>query len=99
MVLECLNSLKFTDDEALSVYNSSDWAERGFCRECGTNLFYRIKESGISYVSVAAVEGMRDLALTTEVFIDEKPGFYAFAQETNQMTGAELFALFEGQDN
>ena len=37
--------------------------------------------------------------LTTEVFIDEKPGFYAFAQETNQMTGAELFALFEGQDN
>jgi hypothetical protein len=29
-----------------------------------------------------------------QVFIDEKPGFYCFANETHTMTGAELFAQF-----
>ena len=32
-------SLKFTQDDHLSIYNSSEWGERGFCNCCGTNLF------------------------------------------------------------
>ncbi len=30
----------------------------------------------------------------TQVFIDEKPGYYSFANETEDMTGAELFAKY-----
>ncbi len=30
--------------ENVSIYGSSDWAERGFCRNCGTSLFYRLKD-------------------------------------------------------
>jgi hypothetical protein len=30
---------------APSVYDSSPWAQRGFCGQCGTHLFYRLKES------------------------------------------------------
>lgn len=29
-----------------------------------------------------------------QVFIDEKPDFYEFANETQNMTGAEVFARF-----
>jgi hypothetical protein len=29
-----------------------------------------------------------------QVFIDERPGFYEFANKTKDMTGAELFALY-----
>jgi len=29
-----------------------------------------------------------------QVFIDEKPSFYCFANETNDMTGAEVFAKY-----
>jgi hypothetical protein len=28
--------------ENISVYPSSEWAECGFCKHCGTHLFYRL---------------------------------------------------------
>ena len=31
-------------EENVGVYASSDWAERGFCRQCGTHLFYRLTQ-------------------------------------------------------
>lgn len=33
----------FEGEENVSRYDSSAWAERGFCTRCGTNLFYRLK--------------------------------------------------------
>ena len=34
------------------------------------------------------------LVFDLQVFIDEKPEYYSFANETKNMTGAELFAQF-----
>jgi hypothetical protein len=39
------------------------------------------------------------LTLTSQVFIDDKPDFYDFANETKNMTGAEVFALYAPSDN
>jgi len=36
----------FTGEDRLTIYRSSDWAERGFCSTCGSNLFYRITAPG-----------------------------------------------------
>src|SRR3984957_15342431 len=33
--------LEFTESARLAWYKSSDPAERGFCRVCGSNLFWR----------------------------------------------------------
>ncbi|MBP2604145.1 hypothetical protein J2770_001520 [Acinetobacter calcoaceticus] len=32
-------SLKFIQQEHLSIFNSSEWGERGFCNACGTTIF------------------------------------------------------------
>lgn len=98
MEVNCGRAVTFDGEENLSVFASSDWAERGFCRNCGTHLFYRIKESGEHMVPVGLFEDVGDLVFETQVFIDEKPSFYRFANETNDMTGAELFALFGASD-
>ena len=34
------------------------------------------------------------LVFDHQIFIEEKPSFYAFANETKNMTGEEVFALF-----
>ncbi|CAK2066980.1 hypothetical protein VCRA2123O443_40306 [Vibrio crassostreae] len=36
-----------------------------------------------------------DYKLTHQIFIDEKPEYYEFKNETHNMIGAELFANFE----
>ena len=93
MEIECGTAVSFDNDEYVSVFDSSKWAERGFCSKCGTHLFYRLKESGQHMVPVGLFDD-DDLVFGTQVFIDEKPAFYRFANETKEMTGAELFAAF-----
>ena len=75
-------------------FQSSDWAERGFCGNCGTNLFYRVLASDEYIVSPFVLDDQSDLTLTGQIFIDEKPDWYAFANETKNMTGAEVFAMY-----
>ncbi|MDO2948874.1 GFA family protein [Aeromonas simiae] len=76
-----------------SVYRSSQWAERGFCPHCGSHLFYRLVQSG-EYELPAGLFQDAPLHLASDIFIDEKPAYYRFADVPKQLTGAEVFALF-----
>ena len=82
------------DESQLNVYKSSEWAERLFCKTCGSNLFYRMTDTDFHTVLVGALDDMADAKLTLEIFTDEKPGYYDFAQDTKKMTGAEVMAMF-----
>jgi hypothetical protein len=74
------------------VYRSSEWAERAFCDTCGSSLYYRLVEGGDMYLSAGVLDDQSDLELTSQIFIEEKPAYYTFANQTKTMTGAEVFA-------
>lgn len=92
--IECGSDVSFKGEDNISVYNSSDWAERGFCKQCGTHLFYRLKESKAHHMPAGLFEKDGDLTFHGQVFIDEKPHYYNFAEDTKNFTGPELFAMF-----
>ena len=94
MEIDCGANVDFDGEDNVSVFKSSDWAERGFCRGCGTHLFYRLKESGQHMIPVGLFEDSEDFVFKGQVFIDEKPEYYEFANETKDLTGAEIFARF-----
>lgn len=98
MEIACGSAVSFGGEENVSVFDSSAWAERGFCSQCGTHLFYRLKESGQHMIPVGVFESDDNLVFDSQVFIDEKPSFYSFANETKKMTGAELFAKYAPPD-
>lgn len=75
-------------------YDSSDWAERGFCATCGTHLFYRLKAQDMYFVPVGLLEQQHGMGFTAQLFIDHKPASYAFANATAQLTEAEVIAQF-----
>lgn len=88
-------SLKFLKNNHLKIYSSSAWGERGFCGVCGTNLFWQSKDK--KYFSIntfASVEPIHDLNLTTEIFIDHKPDFYALNNATKQFTEQDVVTMF-----
>lgn len=96
--IDCGTDVMIRGAEKISVYNSSDWAERAFCGECGSHLFYRLKETGQHMVCAGLFDDETDkgdLTLKTQVFIDEKPSYYAFTGDSETLTGAELFAMIE----
>lgn len=83
------------DDASLSVYPSSDWGERVFCRTCGSSLFWRLRGGeGHVAVSLQSFDDLSPFAFTEEIFIDEKPALYAFAGERPRKTGAQVVAEF-----
>ena len=94
MEIDCGAEVVIDGEDDVSVFDSSDWAERGFCRNCGTHLFYRLKESRQHMIPVGLFEDSASLAFKGQVFIDEKPDYYEFANKTKDYTGAELFAMF-----
>ena len=94
LAVDCGTVVSFEGKENIAVFDSSEWAERGFCRKCGSHLFYRLKESQQYIMSVGLFEDDKMFVLHHQIFIDEKPTFYRFANETKNMTGAEVFAKY-----
>ena len=96
--IDCGDTLVFENEDTLGVYNSSEWAERGFCKECGSSILWRLKDRSINIVAVDLFDDLEGLRLDHEVYIDEKPDYYRFAEKTTQLTGAQVMEMFAGQD-
>jgi len=94
MAIDCGTDVSFEGEENITVYNSSEWAERGFCKECGSHLFYRLKGNQKYIMSVGLFENTDDFVFNHQVFIDKKPAYYEFKNNTENMTEAEVFAKY-----
>lgn len=94
LVLDCQSNLNISGQEHITAFESSEWAERGFCQQCGTHLFYRLKDNNQYMVPVGFFDGLEGLNFDHQIFIEEKPDYYDFANDTKNMTGEEVFAQF-----
>lgn len=94
MAIETNDTLHISDESSVARYQSSEWAERAFCTQCGTHLFYWLKPSNQYHLPAGLLDIDSEYKLSHQVFIDEKPEYYSFSNETLNMTGAEVFAHF-----
>ena len=96
------DGMKITGEDQIGLYPSSPWAERAFCKSCGSSLFYRVTAEGPmqgeAHVGFGTLSDVSSIPFTGELFIDLKPEAYSFAGEgRQQMTEAEVIALFSGE--
>jgi hypothetical protein len=61
---------------------------------CGSHLYYRLKQTGQYEMPVGLFDGVDNWVFDHEVFVDERPNYYHFGNQTEEMTGAECFARF-----
>ena len=99
MSVRCGSDVVFEGEDNISVYDSSDWAERGFCKTCGSHLFYRLKDGNRHEIPAGLFNNQNDFSLDLQVFIDHKPFFYSFANKTREMTQAEVIEMFASRQN
>lgn len=99
LALDCGTEVSFEGEQNIGVFDSSDWAERGFCKQCGSNLFYRLKQNKQYIMSPGLFDDIGDITFDHQVFIEEKPAYYDFANKTHNMTGEECFAAFASDDS
>ncbi len=94
LALDCKDKVNFSGEENIKRYESSEWAERGFCSQCGTHLFYRLKDNNQHIMPAALFDQLENINFDHQIFIDEKPDFYDFSNKTKMMTGQEVFEQF-----
>lgn len=79
---------------AVSRYALTEHADRAFCPTCGTHLYFYAKAQDVHAIPAGLFDDASGMPFRAEVFIDEKPDYYDFANETRRMTGAEYVEKF-----
>ena len=79
----------------VSVFTSSNWAERGFCAKCGTGLYFRMTDgsewAGTYDMPIGIFDTADGLGLHHEIYVDEEIIQLA-DQGQKRMTRAECVA-------
>ena len=60
------------------------WAERGFCAQCGSNLFWRQDGSGTLSITAGTMDTPHPLKLGAHIFVDDKGSHYAIGDDLPQ---------------
>ncbi len=84
----------FEGREAIGIYRSSEVGERGFCTRCGSILFWKVAGEERYTMAAGSLDDASRLALKTEIFIEDKPGFYDFSNATKKVVGSEAMGAY-----
>ena len=84
--------VRFDGEAQIGRYASSAWAERGFCKQCGSSLFYRLRQTDRYILNMGSFDNQEAFATASEIYIDDKPSGYAIAGEHPRLTGEEFLA-------
>lgn len=81
-----VNSFRLTDDKALVWFASSKAAERGFCRKCGSTLFFRSSRwPGEIHVVRTNIDGELDRDPDAHVYWETHAEWFEFLDETKKV--------------
>jgi hypothetical protein len=94
MFAATVGNVQFDGEENINVFDSSDWGQRGFCRRCGSKLFYRLKATGAHYLAVGTFDDADAFRLAGEIYVDHQPAGYRFAGDLHRMTEEQVLAQF-----
>ena len=84
--------------ENIGRYQSSEWAERAWCKACGSNLWYQVTAegpySGAYQISVGLLDDTTGLNIAREYFVDVKVDGLTLAGERQQFDTAAMLEMF-----
>ncbi len=75
-------------------FQSSDWAERGFCEICGSTLWYGTLHDGARYLAAGLFPDAAGVQMKIEFYADRCPHGYALAGDQRKLNTEETIALF-----
>ncbi len=69
-------NIKITNDDGLAWYKTSNVAQRGFCRECGSSLFWEPFDLDATGIIAGSLDSSLGLKTIGHIFVGEKADFY-----------------------
>lgn len=69
-------NISITESRGLAWFQSSDVARRGFCRECGSGLFWEPLDFDGTGIIAGTLDAPTGLKTIGHIFVEEKSDFY-----------------------
>src|SRR6478672_11400962 len=67
-----IDDFRLVSNEALGWYRSSEAAERGFCRNCGGNLFWKPTDAGYISITAGSIDPPTRLKMSEHIYVGSK---------------------------
>lgn len=96
LAVHCGSGVEFSGVDHISTYSSSEWAERAFCKTCGTHLYYKLLTAG-EYFIPAGTFDKSDFELASQIYVDNKPDYYSFVNDTPMLTEQQVIEQFSSK--
>ncbi|AXT28109.1 GFA family protein [Ruegeria sp. AD91A] len=78
------DNLSFTASDTLAWFRASDTARRGFCRSCGSFLFWQHNDEDTISISMGALSEPTGLTLSKHIFVADKGDYYDITDDLPQ---------------
>lgn len=78
------DNLSFTASDTLAWFRASDIARRGFCRSCGSFLFWQHNDEDTISISMGAFDTPTGLQLARHIFVADKGDYYDITDDLPQ---------------
>lgn len=88
-------NITITRDAGLAWYQMSPVARRGFCRSCGSGLFWEPFELDATGIIAGTLDGPTGLKTIGHIFVGEKSDFYSITDGLPQYEGSSGGALVD----
>ena len=78
------------DDSALAWYQSSAKARRGFCRHCGSALFWHRVGAPRMAVAAGSLDQPTGLKIVQHIYVEDKADYETITDGLPQLTGSQF---------
>jgi hypothetical protein len=75
----------FSKDAGLEWYRSSSLAKRGFCKHCGSSLFYRMNDEEGVGIAAGCLDTPTKLQIDKHIFVEDKGDYYEIKDDVLQI--------------
>ncbi|MEC7818798.1 MAG: GFA family protein [Pseudomonadota bacterium] len=79
-------------EDMVTVFRSSEWAERAFCSRCGSTLWFRFLPTGNRSFSAGLFDAAKDVAVDREIFADHAANWARLEGPHQRLSEAEILA-------
>ncbi|EAQ03952.1 hypothetical protein OB2597_11931 [Pseudooceanicola batsensis HTCC2597] len=99
------SDLVWHGEAQIATLQTSDWAERAWCRRCGSNLYFHFtlneEKAATTEIPLGLFDEPDGFEIDSEIYVDEKPDSFAFegAGHRRLMTRADCVARFPALDS
>ena len=81
-------NIRITNDTGLAWYKTSEVARRGFCKICGSSLFWEPFELDATGIIAGSLDQPTRLKTMGHIFVAEKSDFYQIHDDLPQFEGS-----------